>query len=441
MNNIMVNDTAISKCNSASMKRRQIQDASLMGLGAFSFADILLMLFSPETLNAQPDDQQEGPQDSQTDESTIHFVPAACTSVIPENLNDIDVEQAAGTGMSRPIQYVNFADGIIDSGSAVGQSAEKVTEAAIPFLRQPSNLPPDVEAAVQAITAQKAQSFTLQAPGPAQVQQTETALPGIGRPISAEKPDASRHPSVPLNAVRSGNSAQAVYEPALQTELSTATSPGVKDDAQMRHSPDGEPWEALYRSVGEAKLRMGREPPADTDEVMQSVKAEEIAGPAPKPAAQTMEKAEVIQRSYALSEQISTGISERLREGTSEFVIKLRPEKLGEITVKLVEKSGKMTLQIEAARPETAKLINNDLTALREAVKPMQVEVREAVSPAPDASQLGFHQFSMGGQQQFSNNQGFHQGQAVPSAYELTPDIGESEVQVSLSNQGLDRYV
>jgi len=460
MNNIAVNETTVSSRGSAGMKRRQLQDDSLMGFGALSFADILLMLFPTKSLNTQPDAQQDSQQPG---ESSVQFVPAACTNVIPGIFGDIDDNLAEGVGINRIIQSANEFDGLIETGAEISRPVQPVndfgklieietetdvsrlvktgTEAAIPFLRQISELSPEVEAAVQSVVAQRAQTSGLQVPGATQVQQTEAALSGIGQRISAEKPyDTLTRITVPVNEVKTEQSAQAEYEPERQTEFSTPIPISGKPDAQVRPASDGEPWEALYRSVGEAKLRLSREPPSDTDEVMQSINAAEGAGQSLKETVPAAEKAEAIQRSYELPEQISSGISERLREGKSEFVIKLRPEKLGEITVKLVEESGKMTLQIEAVRPETAKLINNDLTALKEAVRPMQVEVREALTPTPDASQLGFHQFSMGGQQQFSNNQGLYYGQ-TSSSYEFNNDAGESEAQVSLSSQGLDRYV
>lgn len=80
--------------------------------------------------------------------------------------------------------------------------------------------------------------------------------------------------------------------------------------------------------------------------------------------------------------QVTQQMQLNLEKGSSEFTIRLRPENLGEITVKLVQKDGAMTLLLAADNENTKKLLNTNLEALREAVRPMQVEVREAVVQA-----------------------------------------------------------
>lgn len=83
------------------------------------------------------------------------------------------------------------------------------------------------------------------------------------------------------------------------------------------------------------------------------------------------------------SENVSKQISEKMllqfQKGEREFTIKLNPESLGEVTVKLLQKDGKMTLSLAAASETTVKLLNGQLEALKQAVRPMQVEVRQAV--------------------------------------------------------------
>ncbi len=94
-----------------------------------------------------------------------------------------------------------------------------------------------------------------------------------------------------------------------------------------------------------------------------------------------------------ISQQIFTGLSKNLAAQKSEFVIKLMPEGLGEVTVKLLEKEGKTTLRIITASSETARLINNDINALRDALRPIQVEVHEAIPEAkPDSEAASYQQ-------------------------------------------------
>ncbi len=104
-----------------------------------------------------------------------------------------------------------------------------------------------------------------------------------------------------------------------------------------------------------------------------------------------------------IPQQIFTGLSKNLAAKKSEFVIKLMPEGLGEVTVRLLEKEGKTTLRIITASSETARLINNDLHVLRDALRPIQVEVHEAVPETRSDSEAG------GYQQQFAQFGQFNQ--------------------------------
>lgn len=141
-----------------------------------------------------------------------------------------------------------------------------------------------------------------------------------------------------------------------------------------------------------------------------------------------------------LPEQLEEGIRENLSFGKKEFTLKLKPESLGEITVKLIEKSGKMTLTISAASTQTARLINSDLYALREAVRPLQVDVQEAVSQSPESSQSQLQQFDMTGQQ-FNRHQSFGGG-GEPVYYPLQ-DGGEltEEPAARELTGALDTYI
>lgn len=129
-----------------------------------------------------------------------------------------------------------------------------------------------------------------------------------------------------------------------------------------------------------------------------------------------------------LLEQLTTGITQNLTKGQNEFVMKLRPESLGEITVKLTEKAGKTTMTIVTASSETARLINNDLSALREAVKPMQVEVRDAVQQTAASSQGQTLSFDMTGQQFTDRRQSFERPE-IPTYYGRDAQAAEAEAE------------
>jgi flagellar hook-length control protein FliK len=77
----------------------------------------------------------------------------------------------------------------------------------------------------------------------------------------------------------------------------------------------------------------------------------------------------------------------------------LKPESLGEITVKLTEEAGKSVLTITTASAATAKLLNSDLDALKAAMAPLNVRVNEAVTQTAAPQQSGSQLFDMAGQQ------------------------------------------
>lgn len=154
-----------------------------------------------------------------------------------------------------------------------------------------------------------------------------------------------------------------------------------------------------------------------------------------------------------VSEQISGGIKENLSLGKSEFTVKLNPESLGEITVKLAEEAGKTTLTITTASAQTAKLINSDMDALKAAVAPMNVQVNEAVTQSEASQQGGMQQFDMTGQfasqqqasQQFAAQQSFlrmTQGRQSSGAQEMyTPDITAAAALSAVTTGRLDAYI
>lgn len=89
--------------------------------------------------------------------------------------------------------------------------------------------------------------------------------------------------------------------------------------------------------------------------------------------------------SGGFEKQIAEELYAGLANGKSEFIIRLKPQTLGEVTVKLTEKDGQMTLRLSAVNEKTVKLLNNQLDALREAVRPMQVEVKQVVGQSQSA--------------------------------------------------------
>lgn len=90
-----------------------------------------------------------------------------------------------------------------------------------------------------------------------------------------------------------------------------------------------------------------------------------------------------------VAEQVRTGILQNLGRGKNEFVVKLKPEGLGEITVHMAETGGKIALNIVASSQQTARLINAEIAGLRDSLRPYNADVHEVVSQQQYATDGG----------------------------------------------------
>lgn len=138
----------------------------------------------------------------------------------------------------------------------------------------------------------------------------------------------------------------------------------------------------------------------------------------------------------ALADQVKTGILHNLRLGKNEFVVKLKPEGLGEITVKLVESGSKLALSIVASNAETARLLNNGLDGLRESLRPYHAEISEVVQQQQYASQQQSFEQNFAGQHQ---QQQHHSGVTFWDGPGDDPAVLEEEAEALLSE--LDTYI
>lgn len=90
-----------------------------------------------------------------------------------------------------------------------------------------------------------------------------------------------------------------------------------------------------------------------------------------------------------VAEQVRTGILQNIGKGKNEFVVKLKPEGLGEITVHMAETGGKLALNIIASSQQTARLINAEIAGLRDSLRPYNADVHEVVSQQQYAADGG----------------------------------------------------
>lgn len=104
-----------------------------------------------------------------------------------------------------------------------------------------------------------------------------------------------------------------------------------------------------------------------------------------------------------IADQLKTGILENLRQGKNEFVVKLKPEGLGEITVKLTESKNEVALRIVTSSAAVGKMIANEVNALQNALRPLRAQVQEIVTvPATQESAAQAMLTGGQGEQQFA---------------------------------------
>lgn len=131
-----------------------------------------------------------------------------------------------------------------------------------------------------------------------------------------------------------------------------------------------------------------------------------------------------------VADQVRAGITKNLstERGKDEFVVKLKPEGLGEVVVRLTQTAGKMTLSIVTSSEQTARLLNSELTGLRESLKPWNADVREVISEQQQQhAENSYEQAQYGQQSSFADQRHNHGAHAQEEFSDVL--FGEEEPQ------------
>lgn len=256
-----------------------------------------------------------------------------------------------------------------------GQAPLNLTLPETPVQTVENAVPPDAQtlSALSALTAQ------------APAQSGQTAAPVQAQPIATD-PEAQP---------QTGEAAQPqiTFAAAAQPQTGEARSQG--QDTLLHHSD--------RQMAEQVRARRTDRTEPDRETAALDIDALQAQADARRPQMETQVRMQPVQEQKESAQSVTKQLTDRLQQtlerGDNAFTLRLKPDSLGEVTVRLVEKAGKMTVQISAASEQTVKLLNGDLAALREAVRPMQVEVREAVveTQSSDGSHLA-QSFDMGGQ-------------------------------------------
>lgn len=121
-----------------------------------------------------------------------------------------------------------------------------------------------------------------------------------------------------------------------------------------------------------------------------------------------------------IASQLKTGILEQTGAGKNEFIVRLEPEGIGEIVVKLSEDHERIALSIFTSSTYTAKLITDEVVTLQNALRPLQAEVQQIVvtENEPAAQYAAQNELSYLGQQD--------QGQRYAGAWQQDGHAGQA---------------
>lgn len=210
-------------------------------------------------------------------------------------------------------------------------------------------------------------------PVPADAQQAEVPAPQAAAPAETPMTDP----------------AQAQQAPATQ-EAGTAyklTADGVMVEAEVQQAPadNAQAQVGFSQAVQEAKANLAGQAGTEAEAEANAPKADADtqAQPLDNPVAATRQTFSV-QVPDAPAEEappapVSTQLAERLQQavakGEEEFTLKLRPEGLGEMEVRLSKTADGIMLNILTRNDEAQKMLAAEIDMLRDSLKPLRVEV------------------------------------------------------------------
>ncbi len=220
-----------------------------------------------------------------------------------------------------------------------------------------------------------------------------------------------------------------------------SASPHTQEEQETQAVPSVKAQDAATEKPAEKSAK----PDESTVNSLQKPMYEQRAIEAPSPVkqAEVADKADVMR-------QITSGAMENAKAGKQDFVMKLTPEGMGEITVKLAEASGKITMQITASNANVQKMLSAEIEHLREAMRPYHVEVREIMSQQSNHFDLGSGNPNANSQQ-FTNQFTFGQNQnsqrhtqstwyGMPQTDESVQDAQEAQMQAKPLS-AMDMYI
>lgn len=248
------------------------------------------------------------------------------------------------------------------------------------------------------------------------------------------------------------NSVAALQNPVAQPEKKESDQPMEKAAAKDFYTVLQDNWKGQQPSLGihlegdtlrQARQLLSQKPketvqPQDVESLQADVDAKRflnVESIAPQKSAELTDVQEI-------ADQLKTGIAENISQGKNEFIVRLKPEGLGEVVVKLSENKERIALSIFTSSEHTAKMITDEVLSLQNALRPLHAEVQQ-ITVTPDGRAAEYAaQNSMNDQsRQFAGQQFAEQWQqSFRSQMQDSGDFG-SVVEQILPDDGLDTYI
>lgn len=193
----------------------------------------------------------------------------------------------------------------------------------------------------------------------------------------------------------------------------------------------------------ETKTAEAAKEPLDVDRLQKQVDAGVHFQNTAFAPATTAAKEPAAEEMLPLANQLEEGIANGIRNGKEEFTIQLRPEGLGELTVKLTRVGEAMTLNIVAKSTETHKLLADEMQALREVLRPLKVEVESVLTESQSQLLSQQQQFEQQRQQSWQQMQGaaYYGDEPLGGTTEEQPATAAIPPPAAYTSSALDTYI
>ena len=148
-----------------------------------------------------------------------------------------------------------------------------------------------------------------------------------------------------------------------------------------------------------------------------------------------------ISEGEAVTKQVFEGIGENIGQGKNEFSIKLRPEGLGEVIVKLVQDGGKTVLSLTASSARTAALLSSNMADLQTALSQHNVQLADIgeVKNVPQMTAGGFMQQEYYGSENGGQAQNRNFYSSMPDYFDAADsDDAPKKSEEMILNSGLN---